>query len=443
MDFRKALIAGVLAFGLGASGTAYAALDMGQLARLVNRGQSEQAYQLAARNRDRHEGDPAFDYLYGIAAIDSGHYGEGIFALERVLIVQPGNNAARLELARGYFMVGDDLRAKTLFKQVSRLNPPSRVQSNIQRYLDAISAREGRYTTTTSAYAGFGFGYDTNVNGSPGDANFFSPLLGYGTLNDASTQQHDYFLYLEAGARVDHPVRPGFSLFGQIDGNNRSNRGWRQFDSGVVTAQGGARFQRAKDTWRLSAVGQRYYVNRTLYRTMKGAIGDWTHQFTRQTSVNGSLNWARLQYPDQPLRDSYQTTVGFGITHQYRSRFSPLLFASAFRGLENSDNQNEFGGKAVAQRVFGGVRLGGQLTLRPDLGLQASVTRQYSDYDGIQLLFLKPRSDVNYLVDTGLVWLPRKHWSVRTDVSYSKNLSNITIYRYDRWLSQVGVRYDF
>jgi len=32
---------------------------------------------------------------------------------------------------------------------------------------------------------------------------------------------------------------------------------------------------------------------------------------------------------------------------------------------------------------------------------------------------------------------------VRTDVSYSKNLSNITIYRYDRWLSQVGVRYDF
>ena len=41
----------------------------------------------------RHEsslaGDPGFDYLLGIAALDSGHLTHRVFVLERVLAVQP------------------------------------------------------------------------------------------------------------------------------------------------------------------------------------------------------------------------------------------------------------------------------------------------------------------------------------------------------------------
>ena len=40
------------------------------------------------------EGDGNFDYIYGVAAIDTGHASEGVFALERVLIQFPGDSKA-------------------------------------------------------------------------------------------------------------------------------------------------------------------------------------------------------------------------------------------------------------------------------------------------------------------------------------------------------------
>ncbi len=52
-------------------------------------------------------GESAFDYLLGIAALDSGHVTRAIFALERVLAVQPQNNLARAEIARAYLIAGE------------------------------------------------------------------------------------------------------------------------------------------------------------------------------------------------------------------------------------------------------------------------------------------------------------------------------------------------
>ena len=68
--------------------------------------QAEQTYLALAPQADERAGDPAFDYALGIAALDSGRYGEAIIALQRVLAVQPGNAQARAELARAYALAG-------------------------------------------------------------------------------------------------------------------------------------------------------------------------------------------------------------------------------------------------------------------------------------------------------------------------------------------------
>src|SRR5689334_22011856 len=84
---------------------------------LIDKGDSKAAYELG-RNFPDQLGDPAFDFFFGVAAIDSGHAGEGVLALERYVINFPDNHNARLELARGYFVMGDNQRARDEFDNV-------------------------------------------------------------------------------------------------------------------------------------------------------------------------------------------------------------------------------------------------------------------------------------------------------------------------------------
>ena len=112
---------------------------------LLEAGKASEAYLLAKKYPDA-LGDPGFDFYFGIASIDAGNAGEGVLALERYILTFPDNVAARLQLARGYFALGEDARAREEFEALQKLGPPADVSATIDRFLDAIRLRETRYT---------------------------------------------------------------------------------------------------------------------------------------------------------------------------------------------------------------------------------------------------------------------------------------------------------
>src|SRR5262245_52948313 len=144
---------------------------------LLEKGDAAAAYELGRKNRDQ-LGNPAFDFYFGIAAIDSGHAGEGVLALERYVITFPDNLSARLQLARGYFALGEDVRARDEFEALRAQKPDPQTAATLDRFLDAIRLRESRYTPTGGVYVELGVGYDSNVNGGVANANIFLPNLG-------------------------------------------------------------------------------------------------------------------------------------------------------------------------------------------------------------------------------------------------------------------------
>src|SRR5690606_1828271 len=90
------------------------AVPAGTMARLIaqsrdqiRRGEAEAAYAALAARLDLYAGDPEFDYLLGIAALDSGHPGPALLAFERVLLVAPDHLQARAELGRAYLAAGE------------------------------------------------------------------------------------------------------------------------------------------------------------------------------------------------------------------------------------------------------------------------------------------------------------------------------------------------
>ena len=72
---------------------------------LLEKGQAKPAFELLEPLEAARAGDPDFDTVLGIAANETAQYTRAVFALERVLSVQPENSRARAELGRALFAV--------------------------------------------------------------------------------------------------------------------------------------------------------------------------------------------------------------------------------------------------------------------------------------------------------------------------------------------------
>jgi hypothetical protein len=76
-------------------------IDQAQL--LITERNSAAAYALLLPQEVNRAGDPMYDYLLGIAALDSGRAAAAVAPLERVLAAQPGFSGARMEYARALY----------------------------------------------------------------------------------------------------------------------------------------------------------------------------------------------------------------------------------------------------------------------------------------------------------------------------------------------------
>lgn len=144
------IVLGLALAVLSVSALADLALDRAK--QLLQQKQPEQAYELLLPLEAQRAGDPEFDYLLGIAALDSGHRERAIFALERVLAVQPNNALARAEIARAYLAVGEKDTARREFEAVKREPiPPRQEPPSTATCRRSKRRRRPRYRATSSS----------------------------------------------------------------------------------------------------------------------------------------------------------------------------------------------------------------------------------------------------------------------------------------------------
>ncbi|MDZ7827311.1 MAG: tetratricopeptide repeat protein [Gammaproteobacteria bacterium] len=110
--------------------------SLATIKELLSQQQYQRAYEQASAAEERYEGNPEFDFAYGLAALESGHYPEAIFALERVVLARPDQLRVRLELGRAHFLAGNYRAAQTEFARVLSQDPPAGVRANIDRFME-------------------------------------------------------------------------------------------------------------------------------------------------------------------------------------------------------------------------------------------------------------------------------------------------------------------
>lgn len=437
---RRLIVAAGTAMLLALSDAGFAA-PADDLRALLEQGRAAQAYALG-RQHPEELGKPAFDFYFGISAVDTGHAGEGVLALERYVIQFPGNDRARLELARGYFVLGELVRAREEFETVSRKNPPPAVQATIDRFMDSIRAQETRYSTTATFYAELGAGYDSNVNSGVGNPIITVPTLGSVQLSQAGVESGSSFMHLGAGGQVSHPIAPGVALLGgaSAEGKLNSDRPDRQFDQTGLSAFGGLSYLRDKDLYRGTLSVSSLYVDYERFRETAALGGEWHRQLDEFNTGSLFAQYARLEYPASPVRDADFYGIGAGWRRAFVGRMQPVFQLQALFGQEKNDadpRRNDLSRDILTMR--GGL----SLTPAPQWGLSAGLSYSKSRFQAADPLFVATRDDDYYGLELGASYRLTKQLTLRADFQRSDNQSNIPLYEYERDVLTLRARYEF
>lgn len=369
---------------------------LGNARRQIDAGQAEAAWRALEARLDDYAGDPEFDYLLGLAALDSGHPGRAILALERVLIVRPDFLQARAEIARAYFVARERENARREFETVAAQRVPEPVRQVISRYLDAIQRIDEESRGKLTGVLEVELGYDSNVN--------FGSASGQWVLADgtavtplaASLPRSSNTLGAALAAAASGPVSA--SLAGPLAGKLEWNLGARaslrrydrvsDFDQEQFDVSGGLSLRNGCHRYTVAALLQHLRLDGQAYRNASGALLQWQCETDPRTLIGATLQSFRLDFPGAGLRDARRNAVGLNAARILDTASRPILIGSIAAGEETSR-----AGLDNLSHDFVSLRAGVVARLSADWRSTAVLAWETRDFDGVEPLFGTARED--------------------------------------------------
>jgi len=411
---------------------------------LLDANNPQAAYNLLVPLQSERAGDPDYDYLLGVSALDLGKNTEAVFALERVLSMRPDSAPARAQIARAYFALKETDTARREFENVKKQEVPKEVRQTIDRYLDAIDRIAETEKFKARFFVEFAFGWDSNINSATRIDSVAVPAFNnlIFSLAPGSTEEHDLFFSAGAGTNISNPLGHNWSLIGGLSAYKRNNFQHDDFDTGYLDSYLGVAKKYERDTWTLVGQGNMFFVDNSAYNSeYRNALGgtlQWAHDFNARNQISAYVQYAYLSYPEQSPRDANRYIAGIGYAHAFKGA-DPILYVGAYSGAElTTDSSFSY----LGHRPIG-LRFGGQKLISNDWLAFFSVAAEWRKYCGIDPTFLLTREDKQYSAAVGLQLSLANDWKFSPQLTYLNNASNISINEYDRAQVFVTLRRDF
>jgi tetratricopeptide (TPR) repeat protein len=419
--------------------TPTAAKVLAELQRRINDGRFAAAYTLATSVPEA-QGDPHFDFLYGVAAVNVGRTAEAVLALQRHLAVVPGNDRARLDLARAYFELGDYVRARQEFEFVLRYNPPADVRANIRRYLDSMQTRESLSGNANARlYVETGFGHDGNTNMGTYNKTIESPLLSGLLIDPTSQGQPSDFVWIAAGGRWVRQVSAPFAVVAGADMDNKLNQDTPQFNTANLSTYAGFSLVSGAVLYRLTVSDALTYVNTMRYSGRLSTSGEMQYAVGEGLTLSGRLQYAEQSYsPDINYRDATLETWGAGVEKSFSAPWSPVL------GLQLSQTKEDNLAKRLdLSRQLDTWRISANLSPSDKLGVLLAYSEQQATYQSADLGFGNVRGDTLATLDLVISYALNPNWTLRSDLQQMESKSNQSLYAFQRTMGGIKLRYSF
>ena len=289
---------------------------------------------------------------------------KAIAAFRAILNRRPDLVRVRLELARAFFLKGEDSLARRHFERVLAGNPPAAVALNVGRFLAEIRARK-----RWSVRVGAALAPDSNISSRSGERTILidTPFGRLPFTYRGDKPQSGVGVAVWAGGEYQHPLNPKLRLRAGADVSRREYRA-RDFDRTFVSAHLGPRrlIGRASEASVLASVRQSWLAGEEDFRDL-GVRIEGRHRLSRHTVafVNAARHERRYEgrdWLDGPLTD---LSAGAGWAASPTMRVNAALGWSRQRTeLERQRNASRWGRLGVTFLLPWGFTVGGSGTLR-------------------------------------------------------------------------------
>ncbi len=450
--YRLALIAFAVVFS-GFVNPSFANSKLFQEARLlIAEVKAKQAYMLLIVEQDKLIGNVEYDYLLGVAALDSGKIDESIIAFERVLAIQPKNAGAQLDLARAYYTAGSLDLAEGTFRKLKALSPPAAAIDAIDKYLAAIEQRRIAARRQIAMWSETTIGYDTNLTGVPND---FSSAVQQafnlaGVLPTGNSLKRKA-PFLGAALGLDLVLPLSASWNGYLGGDVRG-RGYRKeasFNSGTADARAGASWERGVHQIRLNSSYNAFWQQGdapgeprpTNDRRAATASTEYRLSLSSSTQLTVGLIGAQTRFVTNNTEDFNSGVGTMSLLNAWSMKGSPITQLTLFRSNDRAvrklaDGVTDKSKQLTGIRAFAQFSAGDRLSFFQSIG----VTDRVDKFGFARATTIEFGKDVLSDVTLGVNWRFRADCSMRAQWLASRNRSNIAIYEYTRQEASSTIR---
>ena len=288
---------------------------------LIEAGRAGEALTILAPMVEGGTVDPNTAFLYGLAAVGTVQQrpdladetreallDQAIGAFRAMLIDNPRLLRVRLELARAFYLKGEDDLARRHFEIVLAAEPPDQVVANVRNFLASIQARRRWRFNVGAALAP-----DSNIGGSSEERTIYIFDLPFRRNVDELTTS-GIGVSLWGGAEYHYPVFDDLRIRA---GGQFARREYERslFDQLFVGTHLGPRWLVDRDT-ELSLLGsaRQRWIGTTPDDRELGARFEVGHRVNRLLTVTGQASWHGRRYRtrtdlDGPILDtSIRTT---------------------------------------------------------------------------------------------------------------------------------------
>lgn len=408
----------------------------GSLANADQNQQAEQVYQQLLQQEWESAGNPDFDYLLGLAALKTGRPAEATLAFERVLAVNPSHLGALIDLGIAYRQLGDVDRARELFLEAEKNDPPPLVRELISAQLDNNRTPDSWESRVAGELT---LGYDSNINNSTDQGSIFVPLFGASLILDPDNIEKDS-TFARVGIDGDWQYALNEKRFVRIGlrGHKLLAAEHQQFATHAVSANLGIGQQNRDWFWELGVNAGNTWMDNSLHNRQRSLYLRLRDTRTPRKALDYSLRANQVRN---------QGALEINDANQYLASARLLLMPV---GTSLVSSIGLLGGheQAVNNRADGNRRILGasyslQGRLKPGLDAYTAGSFTHSAYQDTNAAFLARRGDKQLQLKTGLVWELGADTTLRSELSLTKNQSNVPIYEYERLLGGLTFRREF
>ncbi len=365
---------------------------------------------------------------------------QGVFALERVLAVEPTNDLARAEIARAYFILGERETARQEFTTVQQSGQaPDEAIDTINKYLallDQARVEEGR---RISGYIEMSLGYDTNINSATDQSQIILPLLpGIQFQLDGNAQeQESEYMRVAGTVNASHPISEHWDVVAGARGYYRLTD--KPFSTQDAYGYVGVAAEYGKHRMTAAGTAENFEIDGNTLRNIYGGFAQWIYAIDDQSRFNLSVQGSNIQFAAIGARNVDRYTFAAGYIRALRHARRPVIYGSVYGGMEDEND------KAFPQfgHDFYGGSIGGSLQILGNARAFANFALEHRDYNGPDALFFTVRDDTQFIVTTGIEFELVHGWKIIPEVSYINNDSNIVLSDYDRVVAGVRARFSF